>query len=496
MSAQTTDNEAPSKESLKTRFDKQATRTRKLLGKDIWELEHLGRRTMRARIYQALRVLTLTWQGLRRNQIPLQSAALTFYSLIGIGPLIAFGIMISGFLLDKDIADPNGAPQDSVVVQKITQAITFAAPHLSVSIDENGDTVKQTEIAPEMLELINNFSERAKSGAVGVLGSLTLLVIGIQVLTSIEKSFNILWGVARGRKLSERIVTYWTFISLGAVLGTAALSLLSLDVYLRMAQNLPFGAEIVALGRFLSPVIAFLMITLLLAVFFRFIPNTQVSWKPAFLGAALVVGLLHVYKLLSFLYVQQVVNTRSLYGSVGIIVVLMLGLYIFWLLILLGGQVTYAVQNADYLTNENAWQKTSEHSREIISLGILLLIAKRFQNAEAPVRSSELNKELRVPSHILNSSINRLCSLGYLNPVENRTPEDERDRRYQPGRPLDNLTLGEFKKTFDCYGNNEGADLVVSVHPGIRKYQDTILGMEDNATAKLSIGDLIQLEKG
>ena len=39
-----------------------------------------------------------------------------------------------------------------------------------------------------------------------------------------------------------------------------------------------------------------------------------------------------------FLYVQRVVDTRSLYGSVGIIVVLMLGLYVFWLLILLGGQ--------------------------------------------------------------------------------------------------------------------------------------------------------------
>ena len=482
------------KQSSFQRFSIYTKRVQKLLSEDIWTLEHLGRRTIRARVYQLLRILTLTCQGLRRNQIPAQSAALTFYTLIGIGPLIAFGIMISGFLLDKDITGPDGQAQDSIVVEAITKAITFAAPHVAVKVSEDGESTTRTELAPEMLDLINNFSAAAKSGTVGVVGSLMLLVIGIQVLSSIEKSFNILWGVARGRKLSERIVTYWTFISLGAVLGTAALTLISLNTFVRFAENLPFGSSIAALIQFFFPVIALLMIALLLAIFFRFIPNTQVRWKPAFLGAVLVVGLLHVYKMLSFLYVQRVVDTKSLYGSVGIIVVLMLGLYIFWLLILLGGQVTYAVQNADYLTNENAWQKTSENSREIISLAVLLLVAKRFRNAEAPIHSSELHQTLRVPSHILNSSINRLCALGYLCPVEGLTPEDERDRAYQPARPLEPITIAEFKRSFDCFGNNEGANLVASVHPGIRTYQDAIFNHKGNNLIRLSLGDLIRKE--
>ena len=466
------------------RVRQQANHMKQLLGKDIWELEHLGRRTVRARLYQFRRVLTLTGQGLRRNQIPVQSAALTFYSLIGIGPLIAFGIMISGFLLDKDIADPAAAPQDSIVVQAITEAITFAAPHVAVEIDGDGDASPQTTLAPDMLALINNFSDAAKSGTVGVVGSLMLLFIGIQVLTSIEKSFNTLWGVAKGRNLSERVVTYWTFISLGAVLGTASLTLMSLNTFVRFAENLPFGSTIAGLIQFFFPVIAFLLITLLLALFFRFIPNTQVHWKPAVIGAALVVTLLHVYKLLSFLYVQRVVDTKSLYGSVGIIIVLMLGLYIFWLLILLGGQVTYA------------WQQTSEHSREVISLAVLLLVTKRFQNAEAPIQSNELHQRLRVPSHILNSSINRLCELGYLNPVEPKTPDEERDRAYQPGRPLEGLTLTDFKRSFDYFGNNEGADLLINVHPGIRTYQEAILGQIQSAGSQVCIGDLIHQEHG
>ena len=84
---------------------------RVLMDKDIWELENLSRKTVRARCYLLLRILTLTFQGLRRNKLPVQSAALTFYSLIGIGPLIALGIMISSFVMDQSPADLTGQGQ-------------------------------------------------------------------------------------------------------------------------------------------------------------------------------------------------------------------------------------------------------------------------------------------------------------------------------------------------------------------------------------------------
>lgn len=472
-----------------------STRAQKLLTKDIWELEYLGHRTIRARLYSLLRILTLTFQGLKRNQLPMQSAALTFYSSIGIGPLIAFGIMISGFLLDKDISDTGAGadPHNSVVVEKIIDVIEFAAPQMSVTVQGDGTGDGKTELAPELLDLINNFSSVAKSGTVGVVGTLVLLFICLRVLISIETSFNTLWGVAKGRNFTERIVTYWTFISLGAVLGTAVVSLQILNTFVTFAETLPFGAELTAVITFFVPVVIFIIIVLLIAAFLRFIPNTKVEWKPAVVGAIIVVALLQVYKMLSFLYVQQVVSNKSLYGSVGIIVVLMLGLYVFWLLILLGGQVTYAMQNADFLSNESAWQKTSERSRETVSLAVLVMIAKRFQQGGPPIQASELHKRLRVPSHILNTSIERLCEIGYLYQVETKTISDERDYAYQPGRPLESITLGTFKQDFECFGNNDGVELVADSLPSIRAYLDEVVTLKDCSAAKLKISDLLQL---
>lgn len=458
-------------------------RTKEVLNKDIWELQYLGRQNLRARIYHILRILTLTWQGLRRNMIPVQAAALTFYSLIGIGPLIALAIMVSGFALDKG--------NEEVVIDGIARAIAFAAPQVALDLDGPGDGI--AELDPQVLELINSFSSAAQSGTVGAVGLLMLGFIGLQVLSSIEGSFNTLWGVTQGRKWSERIVVYWTFISLGAVLGTISLTLLTFRaVSSWLEERLPFIGELAAtIFLSITPILTFALVTLLLAVFFRFIPNTKVEWRPAFIGSGIVVLSLHAYNLLSFLYVQRVVDTNSLYGSVGIIVVLMLGLYIFWLLILLGGQITYAVQNADFLTNENAWQMTSARSREVVSLGILLHVAKRFQTQDRPIRASELHEALRVPSHILNASLNRLCKLSYLYPIQGDSADDVRDRAFQPARPIDSITLGSFKQDFECHGNNEGATLLAASHSGISKYLQDVVSLKDCAAAETKLSELI-----
>lgn len=463
-----------------------------VMNKDIWSLDHVGNKTPKARLYHLLRVFTLTFQGLKRNKIPVQAAALTFYSLIGIGPLIALGIMVSGFVMDQAETDLSGqdVSTNNLAIKAISDAIAFAAPQVALPSEEGSDA--PNALAPEMTEMINGFIQSAQSGTVGIVGSLMLFVIGIQVLTSIESSFNSLWGVAQGRKLSERIVVYWTVISLGAVCGAAALSLIALNAFDTFVGALPLGPILLWGFKILSPVFSFIFVTLFLATFFRFIPNTTVEWKPAFTGAALVVVLLHLYNLLSFLYVQRVVDTRSLYGSVGILVVLMLGLYIFWLLILLGGQLTYAMQNADFLTNESAWQRTSERTREVVSLCILLLIAKQFKEKKQPLRISEINEALRVPSHILNSSINRLCELGYIHPVESNSIDAERNRPYSVAIPLENITMRQFKQDFECYGNTEGADLLANHSPAIRTYLEDIAGLNGCVAADWSIGELMK----
>jgi len=504
-----------------------AERARKVVNRDIWELDHLGKRGARARFYAFLRVAALTFDGLKRNRIPVQSAALTFSSLIGLGPLIAIGIMVSSFVIERG--------DENMAVDALARAIAFAAPQTTITEDARerpgeadakgggrsapdgsgrpapsddaagteaageGDAVvaarlaerADVELNEDMVEILDNVVRTAQSGTVGVVGTLMLLVIGIQVLSSIESSFNHIWGVRRGRKIGERIVFYWTFISLGAVLGAAALTLLTVTQISAFAEKLPFGETMLRLVLIASPILAFGLLVLLLALFFRFIPNTRVEWSAAFVGATVVVALLHLYNKLSFLYVEQVVRNQSLYGSVGIVIVLMLGLYVFWLLVLLGGQVTYACQNADYLTNENAWQNTSHRARELVALAAIVLIARGFRQGE-PLHASELTRRLRVPAHIMNLALHYLREMGLVRPVESAEGDDERDRAYLPAQPLDALTFAEFKERFERYGNNEGAELVRDIDPVVRRYCENLLAFHGMTDGDRPLAELLE----
>ena len=80
----------------------------KKIGQELWHLDNKSQKAKYQHSFRFLRILVLAWQGQRRNQLQVQSAALTFYSMIGIGPLIAFSIMISGFLLEKDMSNNSG----------------------------------------------------------------------------------------------------------------------------------------------------------------------------------------------------------------------------------------------------------------------------------------------------------------------------------------------------------------------------------------------------
>ena len=88
---------------------------------------------------------------------------------------------------------------------------------------------------------------------------------------------------------------------------------------------------------FFLPLGGFILLFLLLALFYRHIPATNVNWVPVLVGAIVVAVLLWANNKLAFLYISWVVRQKALYGSLAIPIVLMCGLYIFWLVVLLGG---------------------------------------------------------------------------------------------------------------------------------------------------------------
>jgi membrane protein len=212
----------------------------------------------------------------------------------------------------------------------------------------------------------------------------------------------------------------------------------------------------------------------ILMLFYRIVPNTRVRWPAAFTGALVVAALLFLNNYFAFLYFRQVYLQQTLYGSVGILPVLMLGLYVFWFFLLVGGQITYAVQNVHFRSSQTAWHSLNHATRESMSLLVLLLIARRFKSCQPAYSVAELSHVIRVPAQILNESLNRLCDLQLIAELPPGEGADPNDHRYQPARPLTRITLVNFRQLFEDYGEAPSGGLLDNIDPVLAYYHERL----------------------
>jgi len=474
-------------------------RLRQLWAHDIWAAGLIRERTLKSRLFALLRIASITLSGLHEMHVAIRAAALSYSSLLALGPLVAIAVLISGFTLGNQ--DP------ALAAQGINRVISFIAPQVAQydKADQQEHARDKAPAAnpaasaapapvatPEMVQLLNNFIASSRSGTAGLIGILTLFIIVIGLFTTIENTFNDIWGVRRGRSLLARIVYYWSVITLGALLFFTSLTLLSAGAFLNVFfEKIPLGAQLKSFFVWLLPSGSVLLLVFILTLFYRLVPHTRVRWGAALLGAVVVTVLLFLNNYLAFLYFKRVVLSKSLYGSVSIMPILMIGLYIFWFFVLVGGQITYAVQNVRYRSSQTAWHSLNHATRESMSLVVLLLIARRFKVAAPAYSVSELAGLIRVPAQILNESLNRLCDLKLAIELPPADAADPNDFRYQPARPLEQITLEEFRRAFENYGEAPTAGLLDNVDPVLALYHERIAQALPAALGGRTLDELI-----
>ena len=272
------------------------------------------------------------------------------------------------------------------------------------------------------------------------------------------------------------MVFYWTILTLGAVLFFAAVTLLGAGTFINVFMGkLPGGTELLRMLRWSLPAFSFPLLVVLLTGFYRVIPNTRVRWRVAFAGALVVASLL-------------VLN--SLYGSLGILPVLMFGLYIFWFYVLIGGALTYALQNVHFRNSQAAWKGLTEAMRERLSLVVLLAICRRFQASLPPISASQLGTFVKVPAQVLNECLNRLADMQLVTALRPANGTPGADPVYAPARPLSAITLLEFKRLDDNFGDDPIGQNLEHIDPILAKYNAALDRLGDQEFFQKSLAQL------
>lgn len=452
--------------------------------REIWQTAFLRDRSLKGWFFAVLRVVSITVTVFIEARIATRAAALSFSSILSVGPLIAMAVLVAGFALGQN--DPAARAQ--AVAKTLHQIITAVAPQIQ---QYEQITQTPTEVNPEVVSVINNIITAAQSGSAGALSVSSLLLIVLLLFKAIEDTFNDIWGVRQGRSLLTRIVFYWTILTLGALVFFSSVALLSASTLLSVfLDKVPGGSWLESLGLVL-PMISFSLLTVVLTLFYRVIPNTHVAWRPAIIGALVVATLLVANNFLTFLYAKRVFQERSLYGGLALPLVVMSVFFIFWLGVLSGGIVSYAVQYVHFRNSQAAWSTLTKAMRERIALVVFLTICRRFRDCLPPISASHLSTMLKVPTQLLNECINRLVQLKLITVLRPDASGDSGDHLYQPARPLNRITLYDFKTLDENFGEDPIGSSLERIDPLITLYDESIAKLGEQTFFQKTVDQLL-----
>lgn len=244
-------------------------------------------------------------------------AALAYYSVFALAPMLVLAIGIGGMLFDRDVAR-------SAILHEIQNTIGEPA-------------------ATTLEAMIANVQKNDHSGWAAIVGFVTLVIGATGVFGELQDALNTVWKVKPKPDRTWGDIFRERFFSFAVVLGTGFLLLVSLVATALLTAlgswlsgHLPGGE---ALWRVANAVISFLSITLLFALIFKMLPDVRLKWRSVWMGAAVTTLLFTLGKFAIGLYLGRS-SAISTFGAAASLVVILLWVYYSAQILLFGAELT------------------------------------------------------------------------------------------------------------------------------------------------------------
>ncbi|HXM84136.1 MAG TPA: YihY/virulence factor BrkB family protein [Burkholderiales bacterium] len=246
-----------------------------------------------------------------------KGAALAFYTLFSMTPILVLAIAVAGYFFGAQAA------QGEIIIQ--VQGL----------VGPNGAQAIQALLAA---------AQDPASGLVAtILASVLLLVGATSVFAELKGSLDELWGTMQSRRSSFSVLMRTRLLSFGLVLVLAFLLLISLVVSALLAVLERYAGGIwsssgVVLSA-ISSLISFGVIAFLFAVIYKMLPDVQLSWRDVWTGAIFTAGLFSLGKYAIGLYLGNSA-VASGFGAAGSVVALLVWVYYSAQIFFLGAEFT------------------------------------------------------------------------------------------------------------------------------------------------------------
>jgi len=292
------------------------------------------------------------------------------------------------------------------------------------------------ERADELTAQFMHFVDNVRGDVLGSVGLAFLLYTVVSTIQKLEEAFNFAWHVERPRSVMRRVSEYLSLMVVGPVFVVVVFSLFSAAAAHTSMQWLtkhePFGTIVRAFG-YVGP---FLFVSGVFTFLYAFIPNTRVRFRAALVGG-LTAGLLWAASGALFArIVAASTNMVAIYAGFAIFLATLIWIYLSWLILLIGAQLSFYVQNPRYLRVGQGHVRLTSALRERLAFTVMLLVARKFVAGEPPWQQRALAEDLEIQGSALASVIRSLERAGLLTLTE--------DEELIPARDLESSALTDI----------------------------------------------------
>ncbi|EYB67113.1 ribonuclease BN [Deinococcus phoenicis] len=257
-----------------------------------------------------------------QDKAPRLAAAIAYYAMFSIAPLLLFAVAVAGFFLTNDQVVQQLFGPDSTVAQNVGQ-----------------------DTAAFLKSLVSN-QEGIQRGSLvaSIFGFVTLFMGATGLFVQLQDALSSLWGADPPppggflKVVQARVLSFGLILGIGLIL----IAFLGLNTYLsaiaqHLGDRIGAGAFFVRAG---TALLSILLLTPVFALIYKFLPAVKLQWREVWVGSAVTALLFTLGQLAIGLYLGRAAP-GSVFGVAGSLVVLMLWIYYSAMIFFFGAEVTW-----------------------------------------------------------------------------------------------------------------------------------------------------------
>lgn len=399
--------------------------------------------------YSFMKTIVLVVRGFINKDLNMRANALTYSLLFAIVPILAMVLAIA-----------KGFGMAEIIEDRLRHSF-----------------IGEANMVDNIMSFVQRYLDTAQGGVFLGVGLLILLWAVYSFFRNVEGSFNNIWNVQQSRSIMRQFTTYIAVLFLIPILiiVSSGLSLfvntaidnLQLPAFIQEHHN---HGHLIHFIQWLTGVLVF-------AWMYWAVPNTKVRFFSCVIPGILIGTLYLLLQSLSVYVLMFLGRTSIVYGAFASIPILLTWLQWTCLLILIGAQMSFAIQNKEMYEYEQDLQRMSRRYKDYIMLYLLHIIIRRFENDETPLTAYELATEHHLPIRMVNQLLSRLTETKILREVY---VEGKEDKTFQPALDTHKITWGMVMTRIEKQGtegflrtNNDAQIEFWDKYVGIKQKQNS-----------------------